>query len=398
MTARATSTEFTSTAGVEQGKIFPSVNIGGTQNSGTTVSGESVTSCGTEFVSGESVVEEPAITNITQQGSVVAQPSESHSLAAESCHALDAEPDYSGKENAQLLQPNSEVKDLGWNANMNSIPAPLIPGLSNESLWMLIRRFNHLVYHVKVIPQSPRGGLDFNISDEEEFAPEKLRTTVERLYTTVIIGLISTANHIARLRSWRETRRTASFCAIYFLAWFFDGIIPTLMTTLVVIIVYPRSRKVLFPPAPVALVDSKTGGVKNPAAGVLGSHDTVTGTPENHQGEAVEKEASTFVSGLASILFTTAAGEYPQDKQAKEGDLDSSARVPIVFDTKMSGSNDPPDQKVESQQRDKTMQPMEEAMWARARPAMHALTDIADGWERFAKYEVFAHYAFIVDR
>ncbi|KAK9384112.1 hypothetical protein V1515DRAFT_91785, partial [Lipomyces mesembrius] len=144
MNARATSTEFTSTAGVEQGKVFPSANIGGTQNFGTTVSGESVTSCGTEFVSGESVVEEPAITNITQQVAEVAQPSESHSLAAESCHAFDAEPDYSGKENAQLLQPNSEVKDLGWNANMNSIPDPLIPGLSNESLWMLIRRFNHV--------------------------------------------------------------------------------------------------------------------------------------------------------------------------------------------------------------------------------------------------------------
>ena len=94
---------------------------------------------------------------------------------------------------------------------------------------------------------------------------------------------------IVRLRSWRETRRTAWFCTAYFLAWIFDLIMPLVSTTIITLIVYPPSREILFPPAPIALV-SKHGGVQKPKAGVLGSHDSATGAPENHKGEAVEQE------------------------------------------------------------------------------------------------------------
>jgi hypothetical protein len=58
------------------------------------------------------------------------------------------------------------------------------------------------------------GDLDLNIADEEEFSPDKLRANIERLYMTVIIGVIGAVKHIARLRSWREKRRTAAFCTV----------------------------------------------------------------------------------------------------------------------------------------------------------------------------------------
>jgi hypothetical protein len=45
---------------------------------------------------------------------------------------------------------------------------------------------------------------------------------------------------------------------------------------------------------------------------VLGSHDSATGAPENHKGEAVEKEASNFVDGIASVAVSSATGKYPQ--------------------------------------------------------------------------------------
>ena len=70
------------------------------------------------------------------------------------------------------------------------------------------------MYHVKAMSGPPPGGLDLNIADEDEFSPDKLRSNVERLYMTVIIGLIGFGKHIARLRSWREPRRTAAFCAV----------------------------------------------------------------------------------------------------------------------------------------------------------------------------------------
>ena len=70
------------------------------------------------------------------------------------------------------------------------------------------------MYHVKAMSGPTPGGLDLNIAEEEEFSPDKLRSNIEKLYMTVIIGLIGFGKHIARLRSWREPRRTAAFCAV----------------------------------------------------------------------------------------------------------------------------------------------------------------------------------------
>jgi hypothetical protein len=71
-------------------------------------------------------------------------------------------------------------------------------------------------YHVKNMRTKPLAGLDMNIADEDDFSPDKLRANVERLYMTVIVGLISFGKHIARLRSWREPRRTVGFLAVSF--------------------------------------------------------------------------------------------------------------------------------------------------------------------------------------
>jgi len=70
------------------------------------------------------------------------------------------------------------------------------------------------MYHVKTLREPPIGGLDLNIADEDEFSPDKLRSNLERLYMTVIIGLMGFGKHIVRLRSWREPRRTAAFAAV----------------------------------------------------------------------------------------------------------------------------------------------------------------------------------------
>ena len=70
------------------------------------------------------------------------------------------------------------------------------------------------MYHLKEIPNAAPGGLDLNVADEEEFSPDKLRSNIERLYMTVIIGLMGFGKQIVRLRSWRETRRTTYFCVV----------------------------------------------------------------------------------------------------------------------------------------------------------------------------------------
>ncbi|KAL8716447.1 MAG: hypothetical protein Q9220_000354 [cf. Caloplaca sp. 1 TL-2023] len=295
-------------------------------------------------------------------------------------HAL-ANADHDEKGAAQVNSPG-KVKDLGWNEHPDEVPG-LVGGLDNEELWALIRRYNKQMYHVKATTAPLLGGLDLNIADEDEFSPDKLRAAVERLYMTVIIGLMGFGKHIARLRSWREPRRTGAFAAVYAIAWILNLLIPTFVTIIIVLVVYPPSRAILFPPAPLALVDSSTGGVQSPSAGVLGSHDSATGAPEKHKGEAVEQEASNFVSGIGTIALSSATGKHEQgdpDSDPLNKSVPDPTRLAMAgADAKTSAQGGTP-----NEHHDKTKQPMEEAMWGKMRPTMHIIGDISDGWERFA--------------
>ncbi|KAL8934208.1 MAG: hypothetical protein Q9216_006025 [Gyalolechia sp. 2 TL-2023] len=307
------------------------------------------------------------------------------SSTADEDHATDshalANADHDEKGAAQMNE-NDTVKNLGWNEHPKEVPG-LVGGLDNEELWTLVRRFNKQMYHAKATTAPLLGGLDLEIADEDEFSPDKLRANVERLYMTVIIGLMGFGKHIARLRSWREPRRTGAFAAVYALAWICNLLVPTFLFTLVVLIVYPPSRSILFPPAPLALVSSSTGGVQSPSAGVLGSHDSATGAPEKHKGEAVEQEASNFVSGIGSIALSSATGKHEQsdpDSDPLNKSVPDPTRLAMAgADAKSSAQGGTP-----TEHHDKTKQPMEDAMWGKMRPVMHTIGDISDGWERFA--------------
>jgi hypothetical protein len=191
--------------------------------------------------------------------------------------------------------------------------------------------------------------------------------------------------HIVRLRSWRETRRTAWFCTAYFLAWIFDLIVPLISLTIIALIAYPPSRPLLFPPAPIALVSGKTGGVQKPKAGVLGSHDSATGAPENHKGEAVEQEASNFVNSIASVALSSATGKHPQGEPGGEDDPADSVPDPTSIAVGAADAKDKASGGTPTKEHDKTKVPMETAMWTKMRPIMHGIADVTDGWERFAK-------------
>lgn len=242
------------------------------------------------------------------------------------------------------------------------------------------------MYHVKSTPKYVPGGLDLNIADEEEFSPDKLRANMERLYMTVLVGLLAAVKHIARLRSWRETRRTGIFATTYFLAWVLDLLVPVLSLTVITLLVHPPAREALFPPAPVALVSAKSGGIQKPKAGVLGSHDSATGAPEHHKGEAVESEASNFVNGIASIALSSATGKHPDSGPGDgedDGALGDAAPDPSALAIGAADAKHTATGGIPGAKHDKTKVPVETAMWTKMRPAMHGLADVADTWERF---------------
>lgn len=297
-------------------------------------------------------------------------------------HAL-ATTDHDEKGLAQQ-DHDDEVLDLGWKQKKQELSQPLVGGMDNEELWLLVRRFNKQMYHVKAVPDPLPGGLDLNIADDEEFSPDKLRANIERLYMTVIVQVLAAVKHVARLRSWHERRRTLCFAAAYFTAWLLDLIVPLLSSTLIALIVYPRARQILFPPAPLALVDTKSGGLQKPSAGVLGSHDSVTGAPEKHRGEAVEQEASNFVSGITSVAISSAAGKHPGDAAEDDGPADAGPDPSAIAVGAAEARSVSTGAKPEAgAKHDKTKEPMEAAMWAKMKPMMHALADVADTWERF---------------
>lgn len=334
-----------------------------------------------------------------------------HSLAEDPSlsHAL-ATGDHEVKGLAQTGQQpeGAEVLDLGWNQRKPEIAEPLVGGLDNEELWLLLRRFDKVrrtlsfearrqkkettsspqvflqqMYHVKAIPNPVPGGLDLNIADEEEFFPDKLRANLERVYMTVIVSLLAAVKHIARLRSWRETRRTSCFAAAYAVAWIFDFLVPLLTLTAMTLILSPRARSLLFPPAPVALVSAKTGDVQTPRAGALGSHDSATGASENYKGEAVEQEASNFVNGIASIALSSAAGKRINDNNDDDDD-DADNTITPDPTSLAQGAAEARAAATDGKQNDQAKVPMQAALWAKTRPLMRILADTADTHERLA--------------
>lgn len=134
------------------------------------------------------------------------------------------------------------------------------------------------------------------------YTPDKFRTHLERLYMTVVVGAVNVWKHVVRIRSWREWRRTAIFCAGYTAAWTFDCLLASLFTLLAVLVLFPAPRALMFPHAPPALIDGQTGHVKKPMANVLGS-DSMTGAPESFPDEAIEQEAHSFVNSIIEVYL-----------------------------------------------------------------------------------------------
>ena len=57
-------------------------------------------------------------------------------------------------------------------------------------------------------------GLDLNEAWDPDYVTEKIPLQLQRLYLTFGLGIASLMRQTVRLRSWRETNRTASFCAV----------------------------------------------------------------------------------------------------------------------------------------------------------------------------------------
>jgi Protein of unknown function (DUF3292) len=68
--------------------------------------------------------------------SLTEEPTLSHQLAMQ---------DHDLKGAAQKDHDVEEVANLGWNESADQIANPLVGGIKNEDLWVLVRRFNQVL-------------------------------------------------------------------------------------------------------------------------------------------------------------------------------------------------------------------------------------------------------------
>lgn len=133
------------------------------------------------------------------------------------------------------------------------------------------------------------------------------------------------------------------------------------------------------------MVNYHNGDLTAPQAGILGSTDSATGAPEKMKGEAVENEASNFVTGIAAIATNILTDEDPQHSNGQKGGSKTGIfPSPNELVTKVAVMKDNA-AGVDRPSQDKTKVPVEEFMWSQMKPLMHMLCVISDTWERFAK-------------
>lgn len=152
------------------------------------------------------------------------------------------------------------------------------------------------------------------------------------------------------------------------------------MGVLVVLILLPPIRSVLFSPAP-ETVDSDSSDAKSSAAGTSESHDSITGAPERHKGEAAEQEAANLVNSVATVAMESAAGKYGQGVTEETADeLPDPGTTEVLKIAAEAQTEELAD--------DKTKKPMKKKVSRKTDQTMRVLSDITDIYEKFAKWVI----------
>ncbi|KAK4055784.1 hypothetical protein OIV83_000331 [Microbotryomycetes sp. JL201] len=292
----------------------------------------------------------------------------------------------------------------------------LVPGMDNDKLWTLRRRFDTQVLHVLSPPTKlPAGQPDLRPTTlpDVPFNSDLLRCNLERCYATAGVWSIYFAREMGRLMSWspRDRHRTACFCAAYFTAWFFSMVVPLIAGFCIVLIMIRPSRKFFFPPIPPppgqppsATDPTNTKGDESMLAGV--------GHPVEHRSKAeqIEQQAYEFSNVIQRFGVRVVVGGHHKGskgngdvgKKSGAGDEYSSSDEEFdddalqlegqAVDEKQPATIDEgDDEKRKLSARQQRKLKAKEAKAKRdaqvghlARGAQDALGDLADALERFA--------------
>lgn len=164
---------------------------------------------------------------------------------------------------------------------------------------------------------------------------------------------------------------------IYFVSWLFDLLVPTILSLMVALIMFPPIRPFLFPVKPVK-AETGTSNANDIPAAQPESQDSLTGAPENHKGEAAEQEAKNLIDTVANVAMESAAGKYGM--AVRDDSLDKPFEQQQLEETEAAaepqGGDSPEDQ---------TKKPIKSKAARGTDKAMRVISDITDVYEQFAK-------------
>ncbi|CAK9782310.1 hypothetical protein CC85DRAFT_254875 [Cutaneotrichosporon oleaginosum] len=130
----------------------------------------------------------------------------------------------------------------------------LVEGIDDGTLYLMLRAFNKQVNHVlhpavSLPPREP----DLRHTDLQNvpYRSDTLKANLERLVRGLGPPASRGMREVARLTDWdHEFKRTAAYCAAYFIAWGFGVVVLAATMFFCVLICFPPTRRILFPYRP----------------------------------------------------------------------------------------------------------------------------------------------------
>ncbi|KII91746.1 hypothetical protein PLICRDRAFT_682123 [Plicaturopsis crispa FD-325 SS-3] len=261
----------------------------------------------------------------------------------------------------------------------------VVLGIEDNQLWAMMRRFDQQVVHAATPPHKlPPGEPDLRPSPlpSVPFTSDIIKTNLEQVYINLGVSVHRLAGEVERLTCWREEERhrAAVFCAAYFTAWFCHLTVPLLIGFLIVLVLYPPSRRFCFPPVrpPHVAVPSVTDPTNR--KGDQSLLDVGSNAVHRTKAEQAEQQAFEFMKiterfGLRVIM----GGRHKNEEPDEHGNFGQDK-----VDAPETEEAEGPDVK---EKRDALV-----GLYAKM--LQDALGELADAWERFAKYTVnFVRFA-----
>ncbi|SGZ27607.1 BQ5605_C026g10139 [Microbotryum silenes-dioicae] len=293
-----------------------------------------------------------------------------------------------------------------------------VPGISDDRLWALRRRFDSQIVHVLSPPTKlPPGEPDLRSTTlpSVPFNSDLLRSNAERVYATAGVWSIYFAREMGRLMNWDEENRirTGIWCTSYFLVCWCDFVIPTIMLLLILLVSFTPSRAVLFPPVhpppgvPHSATDptqrkgdeSKIAGVGHPVEHRSKSEQIeqqaweMTNTLQRFGARVVVGGQGKGKRGNATVGRKQGADEYSDSSDDEEDSEDDEAEVPAAGgkegEVVVVGPDGQPEKKMTAKEKRKkaareAKKKRDEKVGRMAKGLQDGLGDFADALERFA--------------